>query len=127
MIDTGRMNVALFIVLLTRLIAGAARKVFLIVDRLSVHEAVDAWLEDKTARTEVFYLPKYAPERNPDEYQYCDLKANISTDGLPKDREELQGNLRHFMQRLANLPARFASDFEPKSIAYSVVPEPSPC
>jgi hypothetical protein len=43
-------------------------------------------LADKTDRIEVFYLPKYAPERNPDEYLNCDLKANINTDGLPKGR-----------------------------------------
>ena len=92
MIYTGKMNAALFIVFLTRLIAGATKKVFLIVDHLSVHEAaaVEQWLADKTDRIEVFYLPKYAPERNPDEYLNCDVKANINTDGLPKDREELQ-------------------------------------
>ena len=39
MIYTGKMNAALFIVFLTRLIAGATKKVFLIVDHLSVHEA----------------------------------------------------------------------------------------
>ena len=61
MIYTGTMNAALFLVFLTRLIAGAAKKVFLIVDHLSVHEAaaVDQWLADKTDRIEVFYLPKY--------------------------------------------------------------------
>src|SRR5512143_2526327 len=92
------MNAALFLVFLTRLIAGAAKKVFLIVDHLSVHEAaaVDQWMAGKTDRIEVFYLPKYAPERNPDEYLNCDLKANINTDGLPKDREELQGKPRDF-------------------------------
>ena len=70
LIYQGKMNAALFIVFLTRLIAGASKKVFLIVDHLSVHEAaaVDQWLADKTDRIEVFYLPKYAPERNPDEY-----------------------------------------------------------
>src|SRR5712672_844441 len=99
MIYPGRMNAALFIVFLTRLIAGATKKLFLIVDNLSVHEAalVDEWLADKTGRIEIFYLPKYAPERNPDEYLNCDLKANINTDGLPKDREELSGKLRRFM------------------------------
>jgi hypothetical protein len=90
------MNATLFIVFLSRLIAGAAKKVFLIVDHLSVHEAavVDEWLADKKDRIEVHYLPKYTPERNPDEYLNCDVKVNINTDGLPKDREELQGKLR---------------------------------
>jgi len=125
MIYPGKMNAALFVVFLSRLIAGAAKKVFLIVDHLSVHEAaaVDEWLADKPDRIEVFYLPKYAPERNPDEYLNCDLKANINTDGLPRDRAELYGKLRHFMQRLAKLPARIASYFRHKYIRYAAVPE----
>jgi transposase len=128
MISTGKMNAALFIVFLTRLIASAVKKVFLIVDHLSVHEAaaVEQWLADKTDRIEVFYLPKYAPERNPDEYLNCDVKANINTDGLPKDREELKGKLHRFMQRLAKLPARIASYFEHKCIAYAAASELNP-
>ncbi len=128
MIYTGKMNAALFVVFLTRLLAGATKKVFLIVDHLSVHEAavVDEWLADKKDRIEVFYLPKYAPERNPDEYLNCDVKANINTDGLPKDREELSGKLRRFMQKLAKLPARVASYFEHKCIAYAAVPGLNP-
>jgi transposase len=128
MIYTGKMNAALFIVFLTRLIAGATKKLFLIVDHLSVHEAaaVDRWLADKTDRIEVFYLPKYSPERNAEEYLNCDVKANINTDGLPKDREELQGKLHRFMQRLAKLPARIASYFEHKSIAYAAAPAMTP-
>ena len=52
MIYTGRMNAALFIVFLERLIASASKKVFLIVDHLSVHEAaaVEQWLADKADR-----------------------------------------------------------------------------
>jgi hypothetical protein len=56
----------------------------------------------------------------------CDVKANIDTDGLPKDREELQGELHRSMRKLANLPARIASYFEPKYIAYAAVPELNP-
>ena len=108
----------------SRPIAGATKKVFLIVDHLSVHEAaaVEQWLADKADRIEVSYLPKYAPERNPEEYLNCDIKANINTDGLPKDREELRGKLHRFMQKLANLPARIASYFQHKSIAYAAQP-----
>jgi hypothetical protein len=45
--------------------------------------------------------------------------VDINTDGLPKDREELQGKLHRFMQKLAKLPARVASYFEHKYIAYA--------
>ena len=126
MIYTGKMNAALFIVFLTRLLAGATKKVFLIVDHLSVHEAaaVKEWLGDKRDRIEVFCLPKYTPERNPDEYLNCDVKGNINTDGLPKDREELRSKLHRFMQRLSKLPRRIVSYFEHKLLRYAAAPGP---
>jgi transposase len=128
MIYEGRMNAALFIVFLTRLIAGASKKVFLIVDHLSVHEAaaVEQWLSDKKDTLEIFYLPKYTPERNPDEYLNCDVKTNINTDGLPKDRAELKDKLKRFMQKLSKLPGRVASYFKSKFLEYAAAPEPVP-
>ncbi len=108
------------------MLAGATKKIFLIVDHLSVHEAaaVERWLADKQDRIEVFYLPKYTPERNPDEYLNCDVKGNINTDGLPKDREELRGKLHRFMQRLSKLPRRVASYFKHRLLQYAAAPEP---
>jgi hypothetical protein len=93
---------------------------------VSVHEAaaVEEWLADKTGRIEVYYLPKYSPERNADEYLNCDVKVNINTDGLPKDREELTEKLRRFMQKLSKLPARVASYFKHKYLQYAAAPEP---
>jgi transposase len=121
MIYDGRMNAAVFIVFLTRLIAGATKKIFLVVDNLSVHEAaaVSEWLADKKEQLEVYYLPKYSPERNPDEYLNCDVKGNINTDSLPKDRKELKGKLRRFMQKLSKLPERIASYFKHRHIEYA--------
>ena len=45
------------------------RKIFLILDNLRAHHSklVKAWLEERKDRIEVFYLPSYAPELNPDE------------------------------------------------------------
>jgi transposase len=126
MIYDGKMNAVVFILFLTRLIAGASKKVFLIVDNLSVHDAkaVEEWLADKKDKIEVFYLPKYSPECNPDEYLNCDIKGNINTDGMPKDREELKGKLHRFMQKLAKLPERVASYFKHKCIQYAAAPDP---
>jgi len=87
---------------------------------------VDQWLADKKDKIEVHYLPKYTPERNPDEYLNCDVKANINTDGLPKDREELKAKLHRFMQRLAKLPKRVASYFKHKLIQYAAAADPGP-
>jgi transposase len=128
MIYDGRMNAAVFTVFLAQLIVGASKKIFLIVDHLSVHEdkAVEEWLTDKKDQIEVFYLPKYSPERNPDEYLNCDVKGNINTDGMPKDREELKGKLSRFMQKLSELPQRVASYFKHKCIQYAAGPDPMP-
>lgn len=126
MVYEGKMNAALFIVFLTRLLTGSAKKIFLIVDHLSVHEAaaVEEWLADKRDRLEIFYLPKYTPERNPDEYLNCDVKTNINTDGLPKDRPELKGKLKRFMQKLSKLPDRVMSYFQHKLLGYAAGPQP---
>ncbi len=62
-----------------RLIKDAPRKVFLIFDNLRVHHAkiVKQWFKECTDEIEVFYLPAYAPDLNPDEYLNCDLKQGI--------------------------------------------------
>jgi transposase len=124
----GTMNSALFIVFLMRLIQDATKKVFLIVDNLSVHisKEVNGWLADKKDRIEVFTLPKYAPERNPDEYLNCDVKGNINEDGLPNSREELHTKVESFMTKLAGLPKRIISYFKHRFIAYAAAPSPMP-
>ncbi|AOE86167.1 transposase [Pseudomonas sp. TCU-HL1] len=45
------------------------RKVFLILDNLRVHHSrkVSAWVAERKAHIELFFLPAYAPELNPDE------------------------------------------------------------
>ncbi len=61
---------------LARLIRDAQQKVFLVLDRLPVHRSakVRDWLVGREAEIEVFYLPGYSPELNPDEGVNDDLK-----------------------------------------------------
>jgi hypothetical protein len=62
-------------VFLGKLVAGASRKIFLIVDRLKAHDAkaVDQWVAEHQEQIDLFYLPRYSPELNPDEYLNNDL------------------------------------------------------
>ena len=59
-----------------RLIKDAGRKVFLVLDNLRVHHSklVKAWLEEHGEQIEVFFLPSYSAELNPDEIMNGDLK-----------------------------------------------------
>ena len=54
---------------MSRLIKDSDRKVFLILDNLKVNHSYKArdWLQEHTDKREVFFLPSYSPELNPDE------------------------------------------------------------
>ena len=62
------------------MIKDAKRKVYLILDNLKVYHArrVKDWLADHEEQFEVFYLPSYSPELNPDECSYADLKDGVT-------------------------------------------------
>ena len=109
----GALDAAVFLTFLARLVAGASRKVLLIVDRLQAHKTpqVEAWVAARRDRIEVFYLPAYSPELNPVEYLNNDMKGSVNEAGLPPDRGTLRGRLLGFMRRLARLPEHVISYF----------------
>lgn len=81
---------------LKRLIQHAkGRKVFLIADGHPVHKAkaVKAWLEQRPKEIELFYLPAYSPDRNPDELLNQELKATVYKTGRPKNKIDLKCRL----------------------------------
>jgi hypothetical protein len=121
----GTMTAALFLVFLNRLVQGASRKVFLIVDRLKAHEAdeVQVWLAAHQDRIEVFYLPRRAPELNADEYLNNDLKGSINAEGLPHDKGELRASVQAFMHKLARLPEQVMNYFQHPCTQYAAAME----
>ena len=117
----GSMNAHRLIVFMRRLIKDAGRKVLLILDNLRVHHAkkVKAWLGARTDQIEVFHLPSYSPDLNPDEYLNCDLKAGISA--KPDSRSKLgmrEAALSH-MRMLQQRPDRVRKYFNHPSIQYA--------
>jgi transposase len=115
------MTGALFITFLERLLGETSRKVFLILDRLPAHVAVEvgAWLAGHRDRIELFYLPRYAPELNADEYLNNDLKGSINATGLPGSKGELRERIEQFMRRLLHLPERVRSYFQHPCVKYA--------
>ena len=109
----GALNAAVFLTFLTRLIAGASRKVLLIVDRLQAHQTpeVEAWVAAHRDRIEVFYLPAYAPELNPVEYLNNDMKGAVNESGLPENTGALHTRILGFMNELARVPKHVISYF----------------
>jgi transposase len=76
--DKGGANADVFIEFLKRLIAGAKRTIFLIVDRGPAHRAkkTTAFVETLGGKLRLFFLPHYSPDRNPDELVWKHLKAD---------------------------------------------------
>lgn len=104
-----------------RLIASSRKKVFLILDNLRVHHAhlVRSWLEKHKQEIEVFYLPSYSPELNPDEYLNCDLKQGIRASSPARTVDDLKSKVSSHMRMLQQKPERVKKYFEHRHIAYA--------
>ena len=117
----GALNVAIFIDFMKRLIKDAKQKVFLIVDNLRVHhaKAVQDWLARHKVEIEIFYLPAYAPEHNPDEYLNNDLKQTIKNKPRAKTRDDLVAATSSILKSIQKRPDRVKSYFHAKHVRYA--------
>lgn len=115
------MNARVLIKFMRRLVKDAGRKVYLILDNLKVHHAilVRDWLERHKKKIEVFYLPSYSPELNPDEYLNGDLKAGIRSAAPARNKQDLKGTVLSHMRMLQKKPARVVKYFKHPSIKYA--------
>lgn len=117
----GSMNADVLIDFFMRLLRDAKRKVFVILDNLRVHHCkpVKEWLEDHKQMIEVFYLPAYSPELNPDEYLNCDLKAGVHSGVPARNKKQLKEKASKHMKMLQKKPSRVKSYFNHKQIRYA--------
>jgi transposase len=117
----GALNVAIFIDFMKRLIKDTKQKVFLIVDNLRVHhaKAVQEWLAQRKQEIEIFYLPAYAPEHNPDEYLNNDLKQTIKNKPRAKTRDHLVATTSSILKSIQKRPERIKSYFHAKHVRYA--------
>lgn len=115
------MTAPVLIRFLVRLVRDAGRKVYLILDNLRVHHSnkVRDWLKKHSEHIEVFFLPAYSPELNPDEYLNCDLKALVHGGKPAKNRDELESKVRGAMMKIQNRPKRVMSYFRHRKIQYA--------
>jgi len=106
---------------LEALVKDADRKVFLILDNLRVHHSkpVKAWLEDHEEQIEVFYLPSYSPELNPDERLNADLKYAMGSRIQVRTKRKLKIVTNEHMTMLEQSPERVKSYFQDPRVKYA--------
>ena len=121
MVLDGALKAPSLIRFLGRLIQDASGKVFLIWDNLPVHrsQAVRGWLAEHTEQIEVFHLPSYSPELNPDEGLNADLKQAVTRKPPARSKHELKRPVISHMRRLTKLPERIRSYFRHQPFRYA--------
>jgi len=121
MVFRGRFNARVMIDFLRRLERQAAAKVLLILDRHAVHtsRAVRTWLERRRGRIELFLLPAYSPELNPDELLNNDVKSNALGRRRPRDQEEMIADVRSFLWATQKSPHIVENYFREEHVRYA--------
>jgi transposase len=119
--EKGGVNSAVFIDFLKRLITGAKRAIFLIVDRGPAHIAktTQEFVESLNGRLRLFYLPPYSPDRNPDELVWKHLKADTVGRMVITDKADFKTKVRASMRQLQNDPEKIRSFYQKPSLKYA--------
>jgi len=88
-----------------------------------LHPAKNCWCQSASLmqgriehEIEVFYLPPYAPEYNPDELVNSDLKRSVGSMASSQSKEELEHNVR---SHLKLCPSKISSFFNAPCKSYA--------
>lgn len=117
----GALNASILIGFLRRLIRNATKKVFMILDNLRVHHAkpVKAWLAERSGAIEVFYLPSYSPDLNPDEMANADIKQGVTTLAPARTKQQLVMATTHHLRSVQRQPERARNHFQHEPVRYA--------
>lgn len=127
MVFKHRFTAAVFLKFLRRLIRqpylrrSGRRKCFLIVDGHPVHRSrrVERWLAGHRDRVELFFLPGYAPELNPDELLNQDAKSNALGRQRPADQRQMIHLLGTYLRSTQRQPEIVRNYFLEEHVRYA--------
>jgi len=121
MVAEGSFGAGNFIVFLKRLLHGASKPVFLIVDGHPSHKAkmVGRFVGTTKGMLRIYYLPGYSPELNPDELVWNSLKNGELGKRNHANKEEMKHAAVKHLRKLQRLPHVIRSFFQKPSTAYA--------
>jgi transposase len=119
--EKGGVNAAVFIEFLRRLMVGSKSKIFLIVDRGPAHVAkkTKAFVASLGGALQLFYLPPYSPDRNPDELVWKHLKADTVGRAAVASLLDFRNKVKSSMLSLQRNPDKIRSFFQKPSLKYA--------
>ena len=121
MVTEGGVNSEVFMQFLKRLVMNTQRKIFLIVDNGPSHvsKKTKAFVSGIKEKLELFYLPPYSPDLNPDELVWNHLKTNTVGRSTVKDKMDFKKQVKKSMKLLQNDKEKVRSFFQKKSLRYA--------
>jgi transposase len=121
MLVEGSVNATVFTQFLVRLLHGADRPIFLIVDGHPSHRARETldFVRATQGRLRLFFLPPYSPELNADELVWNHLKSHGIGRRLIRARDELKSMVVGHLRSLQKTPDRVRAFFQERHVRYA--------
>jgi transposase len=106
MLTKGRVNGPVFVEFLKRLMHNAQRPIFLILDGGSFHHSrpVRDYVDSLGGKLQLFFLPPYSPELNPDEQVWNYVKHHGVAKAALRGRDDLKKFVLARLRSLQKLP-----------------------
>ncbi len=119
--EKGGVNAAVFIEFLKRLVVGQQRPIFLIIDRGTAHRAkkTQDFVKTLDGKLQLFFLPPYAPDTNPDELVWKHLKADTVGRMTTTDKADFKSKVVSAMRSLQKNSKKIAAFFQKPSLQYA--------
>ena len=122
MVVEGSITAGRFIEFLGRLLHNAARPVFLILDGHPVHRsrAVGKFVESQEGKLRLFFLPPYAPELNPDEQVWNQVKHHGVGRMFLEGKQQLKRIVLAKLRRIQKSPWLIRMFFLTRDTQYAI-------
>ena len=121
MVIDGRFNSKIFQTFLQQMIKYSREKIYFVTDGHPAHKTkkLNEWLLDNKNRIEVFFLPPYSPELNPQEYVNQDVKTNVIGKKRPINKAQMRNNVEEFMYKRKNDRRQVQKYFHVSHVRYA--------
>jgi len=116
----GRISSAVFIDYLKKLLHDIEGPVFLIVDRAPIHtsKATLEFVRSTEGRLNLYFLPPYSPELNPDEWVWKSVKHDHVGKMAVRSAEEIRDGIAKIVEKLQSRAELICGFFRDPELAY---------
>ena len=120
-LHNGTIDAIKFLEFVKRLVHCKKKKIFLILDNARIHHSkiLADWLNENKDKIELFFIPPYSPELNPDEHINSDVKYGVGSRKPKRTEKDLSSAVNEHMNMLKKNPSRIKKYFEDKNISYA--------